>query len=159
LIGVALRLKEFDWAERFIKEKNSLLAEEFRDNALHYNLAELHYYKHDFDNAMTHLNSVEFSDIYYSLDTKKMMMKIYFDQGAIDPLLSLIASFKIFIKRNQSVSEANKQAYNNFITVIQQFIKFQNQKTAPELKSNIENLKPLADRNWLMEQYGKRFKN
>jgi len=158
LIGVALRLKEFEWAEKFIKEKNSLLAAEFRDNALHYNLAELYYYKHDFDNAMIHLNSVEFSDIYYSLDTKKMMMKIYFEQDAIDPLLSLIASFRIFIKRNQSVSETNKQAYNNFITVIQQFIKYQNKKKAPELKESIENLKPLADRNWLVEQYYTKFK-
>jgi hypothetical protein len=158
LIGVALRLKEFDWAEKFIKEKNVLLAEEFRDNALNYNLAELYYYKRDFDNAMLHLNKVEFSDIYYSLDTKKMMLKIYFEQDAIDPLLSLLASFRIFIKRNQSVSEANKQAYNNFITVIQQFIKYQNQKTVPELKNNIENLKPLADRNWLLEQYQIKFR-
>jgi hypothetical protein len=107
---------------------------------------------------MLHLNKVEFSDIYYSLDTKKMMLKIYFEQDAIDPLLSLLASFRIFIKRNQSVSEANKQAYNNFITVIQQFIKYQNQKTVPELKNNIENLKPLADRNWLLEQYQIKFR-
>jgi hypothetical protein len=158
LVGVALRLKEFNWVEKFIKEKNVLLAAEFRDNALHYNLAELFYYKHDFDIAMSHLNKVEFSDIYYSLDTKKMMVKIYFEQNTIDPLLSLIASFKIFIKRNKSVSEANKQAYNNFISVIHLFIKFQNQKTSPVLKSSIENLKPLADRNWLLEQYHVRFK-
>jgi hypothetical protein len=158
LIGVALRLKEFEWAENFIKEKNALLAEEFRENALHYNLAELCYYKRDFDNAMLHLNKVAFSDIYYSLDTKKMMMKIYFEQDAIDPLLSLIASFRIFIKRNKSVSESNKMAYNNFIHVIQQFIKQQHQPSAPELKQLIENLKPLADRNWLLEQYHRKFK-
>ena len=32
--------------------------------------------------------------------TKKMMMKIYFEKGEIDALLSLIASFKVFIKRS-----------------------------------------------------------
>jgi len=107
---------------------------------------------------MTHMNKVEFSDIYYSFDTKKMMMKIYFEKGEIDALLSLINSFKVFIKRNQSVSEANKLAYENFILVINQFLKNTQQRTAPELLDSIKNLKPLADRNWLLEQYGKRFK-
>jgi hypothetical protein len=151
LVGVALRLKEFNWVEKFIKDYNKLLAEEFRDNALNYNLAELFYYKHDYDSAMIYLNKVEFSDIYYSLDTKKMMMKIYFEQNTIDPLLSLISSFKIFIRRT------NKQAYDNFITVIQQFLKYQNQKKVSALKRTIENIKPLADRNWLIEQYNMRF--
>jgi tetratricopeptide (TPR) repeat protein len=157
LVGVALRLKEFNWVEKFIKDYNKLLAEEFRDNALNYNLAELFYYKHDYDSAMIYLNKVEFSDIYYSLDTKKMMMKIYFEQNTIDPLLSLISSFKIFIRRNKSVSDTNKQAYDNFITVIQQFLKYQNQKKVSALKRTIENIKPLADRNWLIEQYNMRF--
>ena len=158
IVGVALRLRDFAWAENFIRDYNSKLAEEFRENALHYNLAELSFYKRDFDAAMTHLNRVEFSDIYYSFDTKKMMMKIYFEKEEIDALLSLIASFKVFIKRNQSVSEANKLAYENFITVINQFLKYRLQRKAPELLDNIKNLKPLADRSWLMEQYGKRFK-
>ncbi len=158
IIGVALRLREFDWAEKFIRDENDKLAEEFRDNALHYNLAELSFYRHDFDATMIHLNKVEFSDIYYSFDTKKMMMKIYFEKGEIDALLSLINSFKTFIRRNQSISESNKVAYENFILVINQFLKHAQQRTAPELLDNIQNLKPLADRSWLMEQYNKNFK-
>jgi len=157
LVGVGLRLKEFQWVEQFIKDNNDLLAEEFRENAFNYNMAELYYYRNDFDKAVNHLNKVEFSDVYYSFDTKKILMKIYFEQDEIDALLSLIASFKIFIKRNVSVSEGNKEAYNNFINVIQQFIKLATQKSAPELLKSIENTKPLADRNWLLEQYGKRF--
>lgn len=158
LIGVGLRLKEYQWVEQFIKQHNSLLALEFQENAYNYNMAELFYYRNDFDKAIKHLNKVEFSDIYYSFDTKKMLMKIYFEQEEIDALLSLIASFKIFIKRNVSVSEANKEAYNNFINIIQQFIKLATHKTATDLLKNIETTKPLADRNWLLEQYGKRFK-
>jgi len=107
---------------------------------------------------MTHLNRVEFSDIYYSFDTKKMMLKIYFEQDETDALLSLIVSFRTFIKRNQSLSEANRLAYENFILVMQQFVKFQQQKSAPELLKKIETLKPLADRNWLLEQYHKKFR-
>ena len=158
ITGVALRLREFEWVEKFIRNYNSMLAEEFRENALHYNLAELNFYKRDFDKTMTHLNKVEFSDIYYSFDTKKMMMKIYFEKDEIDALLSLMASFRVFIKRNHSVSEANKLAYENFISIINQFLKHEQQRSAPELLEAIQNLKPLADRNWLQEQYEKKFK-
>lgn len=158
LVGVALRLKEFQWVEQFIKDNANSLAEEFRENACNYNMAELFYYRNDFDKAVKHLNKVEFSDVYYSFDTKKMLMKIYFEQNEIEVFLSLIASFKIFIKRNVSVSETNKEAYNNFINILQLFIKYATQKTAPELLKSIENTKPLADRNWLLEQYGKRYK-
>jgi tetratricopeptide (TPR) repeat protein len=146
------------WVENFIKTYNNLLSEEFRENAFNYNMAELYYYRNDFDKAIKLLNQVEFSDIYYSFDTKKMLIKIYFELNEIDALLSLIASFKIFIKRNTSVSEANKEAYNNFINIIQQFIKYATQKSAPELLTSIKNTKPLADRNWLLEQYSKKFK-
>lgn len=158
IVGVALRLKEFIWVEKFIKDYNSLLAEEFRENAYNYNLAELYYYKKDYDKAINHLNKVAFSDVYYSFDTKKMLMKVYVEQNEIEALLSLIASFKIFIKRNQAVSESNKLAYENFIYVIQQFIKHQTERSAPEILQSIETLKPLADKSWLIEQYGKRFK-
>ncbi len=158
LVGVGLRLKEFQWVEEFIHAYNSKLSESFREHALHYNLAELCYYQGNFGKAMTHLNRVEFSDIYYSFDTKKMMLKIYFEQDETDALLSLIVSFRTFIKRNQSLSEANRLAYENFILVMQQFVKFQQQKSAPELLKKIETLKPLADRNWLLEQYHKKFR-
>ncbi|MEX0811270.1 MAG: hypothetical protein WD048_03570 [Chitinophagales bacterium] len=158
MVAVALRLNEFEWSEKFIHKYNAFLAEEFRNNALYYNLAELYYYQHDFDKAMSYLNKVEFSDIYYSFDTKKMMVKIFFEKDEIDALLSLITSFRVFIKRNQSVSDTNKQAYENFISVINQFLKYRQKDTAPELLENIQNLKPLADRNWLLEQYRKRWK-
>ena len=150
MIGVGLRLKKFDYTEEFIKEYNLRLSPDFRDNALHYNLAELNYYRKDYNKALDNLNKVEFSDIYYNLDTKKMMLKIYYELEETDALLSLVASFRIFLKRTKLISDTNKEAYLNFINILNLLVK-KDKKILPEIKQKIETTTPLGDRKWLKE--------
>ncbi len=148
LIGVGLRLKKFDWTEDFIKEYNEKLAPEFRANALHYNLAELHYYKKEHDKALDHLNNVEFSDIYYNLDTKKMMLKIYYELDEVDALLSLLASFKMFLRRTKLISASNKVAYLNFVQALT-LLSRKEKRVQPALQRMLNDPEPLGDRAWL----------
>ncbi|MDX2000849.1 MAG: hypothetical protein SFW35_00325 [Chitinophagales bacterium] len=150
MIGVGLRLKKFDFTELFIREYNNKLAPDFRENALYYNLAELFYYKKDYSKALENLNKVEFSDIYYQLDTKKMMLKIYFELDEIDALYSLIASFRIFLRRTRLISEANKEAYVNFLHMVNLLVK-RDKSMLSEIKEKIATTSPLADRKWLKE--------
>jgi tetratricopeptide (TPR) repeat protein len=150
LIGVGLRLKKFDWTEDFIRQYNEKLVPDFRANALHYNLAELYYYKKDHDQALTHLNKVEFSDIYYNLDTKKMMLKIYFELDEIDALLSLLASFKMFLKRTKLISAANKVAYLNFVQALTLLAR-KERRVMPTIEKMLASPEPLGDRAWLKQ--------
>ncbi len=150
LIGVGLRLKKFDWTEDFIRQYNDKLVPEARANALHYNLAELYYYKQDHDAALSHLNKVEFSDIYYNLDTKKMMLKIYFELDEIDALLSLLASFKMFLKRTKLISAANKVAYQNFVQALTLLAR-KERRVVPALEKLISSPEPIGDRAWLKQ--------
>jgi tetratricopeptide (TPR) repeat protein len=150
MIGVGLRLKEFDYTEQLIREYNVKLAPEFQDNALHYNLAELYYYKKDYTRALDNLNKVEFSDIYYNLDTKKMMLKIYFELEETDALYSLIASFRVFLRRTKLISEANKEAYQNFLMILNLLVK-RDRRILPDIRMKIESTTPLGDRKWLKE--------
>lgn len=148
LIGVGLRLKKFEWTESFIKDYNEKLSPEFRANALHYNLAELHYYQKDYDKALQHLNQVEFSDIYYNLDTKKMMLKIYYELDEIDALLSLLASFKMFLRRTKLISATNKVAYLNFVQALT-LLSRKEKRVQPALERMLNDPEPLGDRAWL----------
>ncbi len=148
LIGVGLRLKKFDWTEDFIKDYNEKLSPEFRANALHYNLAELRYYQKNYDKALVHLNQVEFSDIYYNLDTKKMMLKIYYELDEIDALLSLLASFKMFLRRTKLISASNKVAYLNFVQALT-LLSRKEKRVQPTLQRMLNDPEPLGDRAWL----------
>lgn len=154
VVGVGLRLKEFDWTEEFIKDYNSKLAPEFQDNALNYNMAELNYYRNDYDAALEYLNQVEYSDVYYSLDSKKMMMKIYYEQEEVDALFSLISSFKMYLKRSKLLSAHNREGYQNFVYVLGQLIK-RDPKTYPEIERQLNDTAILGDRKWLKDAFTK----
>lgn len=153
-VGVGLRLKNYDEVERFIIKYSKKLKPSDRDNAYNFNMAELNYYRREYDKALYFSNMVEFSDIYYSIDTKKMVMKIYYEKDEIEPLMSLIQSFKVFMRRNKLVSQRYKNMYFNFINIVSQLIKG-TADNKEEIINNIKGEEVLADRKWLLEMADK----
>jgi len=85
------------------------------------------------------------------------MMKIYYQLEEIDPLLSLMASFSIFLKRNKLVSSSNRQAYQNFISVMNRLLKMRKNDTE-KMREKILATTPLADRKWFLEVLDKQYK-
>ncbi len=151
IVKLAMRLHRYDWGEAFIRTNAPLLSEDFRANALHYNLAELYYYTHRHDEAMTHLNQVAYSDLNYYLGARVLLAKIYYEHHDEDPLLSLMASFMIFLKRNRQISADLKQTYLNFCDVLLALVK-KHPKRLATLSDRIGDTKLLTDRPWLLEQ-------
>lgn len=151
IIKLALRLRRFDWAEQFIRDKNALLDDDFKADALHYNLAELFFYTHRYDEALRHLNRVEFTDVYYNLGAKVMLAKIYYETDALDPLESLLHAFRIYLRRNKILSEDVRRAYLNFITLLRRLLRATPDGLAG-LRRQVEKTESLTEKNWLLEQ-------
>ena len=149
-IKLGLLLKQFDWTEEFIKKYKDDLDEETRDNALNYNLADLYYYKKDLEKAQDLLQRVEFSDVFYALSSKVMLLKIYFEKQEEEALYSLLASFKVYLRRNKLISNNVRQTYQNFISLLSQIAKG-NLRNAAKLREKIINTELLTDRNWLLQ--------
>lgn len=154
IVTLALRLGEFEWTAEFIPSHIEQLEPEFRETSLAYNLANLHYHNDHFDQALRSLFQVEFTDIFYSLDTRRMMLKIYFERGDTEALLSLIASFKIFLKRNKLISEGNRLAYLNFVDLAGRI--YRTREKSPEnlatIRTEIGRTKPLMEETWLLHK-------
>lgn len=150
VVKLALRLRRYAWIEKFIQSFAEKLPEEFRQNALHYNLAELYYYTKRYDEALPHLNQVALSDLNYHLGTRVMLAKIYFEQDEEEALLSLIAAFSIFLKRNKKISQDLKKTYLHFCELLFEII-----RSGPDrmeaLRRKIEDTPLLTDRGWLLE--------
>lgn len=154
VVKLALRLRRYQWIEHFIQRYAPALPDAFRENALHYNLAELYYYTRRFDLAQEHLNQVAFSDMNYYLGARVMLAKIYYETEATEPLLSLLAAFTIFLKRNKLISTDLKQTFLNFCDILFQIIKGK-RRHWKKLGAKIRNTRLLTDRNWLLSIYGK----
>lgn len=151
IIKLALRLQRYEWIPVFMSTYERYLPPAFRENAVHYNRAELCYYTHRLEEAQAALLQVSYSDLNYYLGARVLLAKIYCEKDDIEPLLSLLAAFTIFLKRNKEISANLRQTYLNFCTLLFQITKGQANK-ADSIRQRIAEAQPLTDREWLLEQ-------
>lgn len=155
VVKLGLRLRRFEWLEAFMESNNHLLAVEHRHNALHYNLAELYYYTNRLHEAQLELLQVEMSDMNYYLGARVLLAKIYSDTDEEEALLSLLASFTVFLKRNKQISAELKQTYLNFCRLLWSVLRAKPNKLSSIL-DEIQQAQPLTDRAWLLNQVARR---
>jgi tetratricopeptide (TPR) repeat protein len=150
VVKLALRLGKYEWIDAFINEFMHLLPEQFRSDALHYSLAERYYYTHDYNQAIEHLNQVRLSDLNYHLGSRVLLAKVYYEEGSEEPLLSLLAAFTMFLKRNKKVSKPLKKTYLNFCEALFRILKRRSGRW-DSLETFIRETTMLTDRAWLLE--------
>lgn len=150
VVKLGFNLKKYDWTEQFIQDYYKKLASEFQDDALHYNLADLAYRRKNYDDAQYHLLRVEYSDVYYTLGAKTMLLKIYYENNETESLFSLIASFSIYLRRNKQVSNNFRETYLNFTTLLHQIVRA-NKSKIPLIIEKINNTASVTNRSWLLQ--------
>lgn len=150
VVKLGFNLKKYDWTEQFIQDYYLRLAPEFQSDALHYNLADLAYQRKNYSDAQYHLLLVEYSDIFYTLDSKVMLLKIYFEDGEFEPLFSLIASFSIYLRRNKKISNNFRITYLNFTSLLHQIVRATKDKI-PKVVEKINQTESLTSRVWLLD--------
>ncbi len=148
VIKLGLMLNKYGWVKDFIETQSNKLAPNFQQNALHFNLADLYYSTKEFDQALHHLNQVEFSDIYLAIDSKILLMKIYHESNEFDSLFSALAAFKQYVIRNKILSKSVTLKYKNYIFALNLLLKSDN-KSKEECKAFLDSDVPIAERNWL----------
>jgi hypothetical protein len=150
VVKLALRLRRYDWIPVFMNTYEGYLPESFRADAAYYNRAELYYYTRRLEAAQEALLKVSYSDLNYYLGARVLLAKIYFERDEIEPLLSLLAAFTIFLKRNKEISADLRQTYLNFCTILFQITK-RKPGSSEAIRKRIEETQPLTDREWLLK--------
>ena len=150
IVKLALRLQRYDFIEDFIAEFTNKMAPEFRDDAQHYNLAELYYQRQDFGKVLDHLNQLHFTDIFYHLNSRIILIKTYYETDAIEPMLSLLASFSIYLRRNKKISQSYQKTCLNFCNLLVQIMR-RNLKKKDTVRESIMTTQPLAEKAWLLK--------
>lgn len=150
VIKIGLNLKRYDFTESFIKEYHQKLEQEFQEDALHFNLADLNYRKKNYQEAQIHLLKIEYADIFYAVGSKAMLLKIYYETDEIEALLALIASFSIYLRRNKKIAKNTKESYLNFTIILGQVIRATKDKI-PKVITKINDTPHLFNKAWLLE--------
>lgn len=151
IVTTGLRLGHDEWVSQFIEDFRHKLNPEFSENAFTYSMAWVHFTRKEFDKALKMLLRVEFNDVYYHLDSKSLLMKVYYEMEEYDGFFSLVDAFKIYLRRNKYISEVQRETYHNFILLVNKLMKVRLGKNDMNwaLYDEINNTRPAADLAWL----------
>lgn len=151
IVTLALRLGEYAWAEQFVEDNRIDLPEQTEKGVRHYNLANLRSHQGHYREALRHLQQVEFLDPFYQIGYKMLQLKIYYECDEIEALLSLVTTFRTFVRRQAQLSQQRKQAYLNFIRFSRALfmVKLGRQSNLDDLASQIEDADALIEKGWL----------
>lgn len=154
IVTAGLRLSEFNWVENFIKEYSPFLDEKFRSNAVTFNLAQLYFYKRDYQKVIEQLSKVEYDDFTYNLNSKTLLMASYYELDEIEALNSLLDAFRIYVQRNNKLTKGKGSHYLNTINIVRKLakIKHGDTKNIDKLVKEVIEAKGIVSKNWILEK-------
>lgn len=165
IITVGMQLQEKDWVFDFLHSYKKHLRDTQRENVFNYNLAIYYYSAQDYDSAIQLLNMVKFTDSYYEINGKIILLKTYFLQGEFQPFYYLLDAFKLSLLRNKKVAKDYRNAISNFLIQFKKIVKLLELKGFTDIKNytskrevietRLNEIQPIYDRGWLLRELKK----
>lgn len=154
IVTVGLRVGDYRWVRKFIRRYKDLLPAAFRENAYTYNLAVYYYTVGEYDQVLRLLQEVDYDDVFYNLDSKVLLLKVYYESGEIDALFSLFDSFSVFLRRNKVLSGYHKTINLNLIQFLKRLSNLPPGPSAKldQLQQRINTTREISAIQWLREK-------
>ena len=153
IVTIGLRMKEFDWVRKFIDDYNKYIELSQQHNAFIYNLANWHFFRKEYKETLKLFREVEFTDLYYQLDVRAILLKTYFELSDDEPFYYQSSAFRAFLSRNRLMSDYQRKIYRNFVRYIVRLLRDSgNQKKMQTLLEEIRQVRQIADFRWLEEK-------
>ncbi len=144
-------LEAWDKALQFLETYRPELAATERENVYQYNLSIFHFRRGDYDTALELLRNITFADPMYNLESRKMLLKIYFEQNAIGPLESLLENMLTWLRRHPEIGY-HREMYRNLARFTGRLLRIptQDKEARKRLEAKIRETPLVAERGWLL---------
>jgi hypothetical protein len=150
----ALKLREYERTEKFIRDYIIRLPEVSKENMYNFSYALLNFEKHKFEEALNYLIKVKYDTFVFKFDIKVLMLKIYHELNYTEGELSMLDAFKHFILENLSISDYIKSIHLNFVKYLHEIVKIKigtRNSNASSLQKEIYSSK-VRSKEWLLEK-------
>lgn len=158
IVQAALYVKEYNWTEEFILSFKDRVMPKFRENVFAFSMAMLFFEKSQFEQAMSHLRDIQYSDIefidfYYHMYFKTLLIKTAFELDETELMFSTLEAFRIYLFRNKKVPTEYKNSYSNFIRLVRRIAtkKMARRLQVDVLEKEIHSTNPLIQKDWLLK--------
>ncbi|MDQ3072700.1 MAG: hypothetical protein M3Q97_05500 [Bacteroidota bacterium] len=152
IVTIALRSGQTEWTENFIEKYKNKLPSEAQEHTHAYSKAFIHYYRKEFSKALRLLQTVEFTDVYYHLDAKALLLRTYYELFDTEPFFSMADAFTNYLKRNKLISSYQRTVYLNFVKFIRKLLllRLGGRGSVNDLLEALKKSPPVASLQWLI---------
>ena len=162
IVTTGTRLRQYKWVLQFIEDYRLKLNKSIRKNAHQYNLANFYYSVKDYDKAISLLSMTDFTDVYYALGARSILLKSYYEQNELEAFQSLVQSFKIYLRRNKTISKYQYQTHLNLVKLLDKLFRLKYRSPTMRTKTKLRELDKIkktiteydiiSNKIWLLDQ-------
>ena len=154
IVALGLRLEAFDWVRDFIARYESLLEEKYRSANRDYNLARLFFTQKNYAKAMPLLAQVDESDLLLNLDSRVMLLKMYYETGEYEALDALLTSFRVLLLRKKKIIGYHQQHYLATLRLVKKLARLRPNDTVAvqKFKAEVTKNEVVLEKDWLLRQ-------
>ena len=150
IVRIAMYLKEFEWANKFIKDYGIYLNNE---DLILLSKAEISYSQLKFNETILLLNKVDLKTTKLNYELKSLYAKVLYDTNDIDLLNNHLKTFEIYLRRQKKLSKLIKESNLNFVLYLKRLVHNKlNKSYLIKLKKEIIENKTVFNRNRLLER-------
>ncbi|MEL7117788.1 MAG: hypothetical protein AAFO07_00045 [Bacteroidota bacterium] len=164
IVTTGIRLKEIDWVEDFIESYKDKMKPDSIDNAYRFNRAAFCHATQRYDEVLSLLHQVEYSDLRYNLGAKALLLRTYYELEELDALSALTDSFRQYLLRNKLMADTHRRGYYNLFRLTKKMATLRvnqsyysdkrKQKEIEQLRRAIDNTTYIFNKSWLEQKYG-----
>jgi len=155
VITSSCSVQKLNWALEVIEHYKPYIPQAVRNSAYYYNLGIISFNQCLFDKAHSYFIRVQKIDDAHDIDTRMLLLKCIYEkeQDYSDATIQSFNSAKIFFKRKTSLTESNRKAYINFVTILIEIYKYklqENNKRLIDIEKKLNYMRHIYYKVWLL---------
>ncbi len=154
IVFSALKTGRFDWTRNFISKNLGIVRDEARKNIHNYAHAFLAFYEGRYPESLEYMSKIEFETRPLTIDIYVLKAKIFYLLGHNDSVLSLLDSFRHYIKSNKMISEYHKETLTNFLRYFRKILRYSvslDKEPLKKLLSELQSASNTREKKWMID--------
>jgi hypothetical protein len=155
ILNTALNNKEISWTEKNVIKLIKELPPVSRDNMMYYTYARIAAEKGNFDDALRFYNKINIDSFLLKIRLRTFLIKLYYDTGQYDTVLSHIDTFRHFLANKENISESGRVLYMAFLKILNMFVSYRLKRKhyiIQKIRTSLDGTENVINKLWLYEK-------
>lgn len=162
IITIACRVEEYEWAKPTLAYYLKNISKNVRQSVFHYNSGIIAFNKNNYSEALVHFNQVLKIDDTHDIGVRVSRLKCFYeiDEHYEITTQKIIDNIKVYFNNNKKLTQNEKIAHNNFISIFNKLYKFKDvigrsnkqkkiEEILPKIKQYLLSIHLIKEKKWL----------